>query len=65
MTMGKIAPQLLSPGRIAFVGYLVAIYLGKVETTKAEFLIVSVLYLLIDILHNDYIRIWLNKRAER
>ena len=63
--MGNFSAAILSPSRIAFAGYLLLIYLGKLETTKFEFVLVSLLYLALDIFHNDYFRILLNHWAER
>ncbi len=61
----NLPAALFSPAKIVFIGYLVLVALGRLETTKCEVIIFSILFLLVEIFHNDYLRIKLNNWAEK
>jgi hypothetical protein len=65
MNIGDLPAQLFSPAKIAYIAYVVFVGLGKLSTSLMEFLVVTVLFLMIEVFHNDFLRIWLNARAER
>jgi hypothetical protein len=66
MGVGDLAIHLFSPAKLAYMAYVLVVVLGKTgQTTKWEFGIVSGLFLLVQIAHDDYLRIWLNRKAEK
>ncbi len=61
----KLPTTLFSPAKIVFIGYIVLVALERLETTKCEVIIFSVLFLVVEIFHNDYLRIVLNNSAQQ
>lgn len=61
----NLPAALFSPAKIVFIGYLVLVALGRLETTKWEIIIFSLLFLVVEIFHNDYLRIKLNNLAQQ
>jgi hypothetical protein len=62
--LGSVGSSITSPAKLAFAGYVVLAYAGKIATSKWEFLGVAFLFLILQVLHDDYLRIVLNKWAE-
>jgi hypothetical protein len=62
---GEGLSKIFSPARIAFAGL---VYLFKdqqnIPHRTGLLLILTGLFVVIEIFHNDYLRIWLNKRAD-
>jgi hypothetical protein len=54
-----------SPAKIAFIGYVVLVYKGAITATAKQFFWVAGAFCLIQAIHDDYLRIWLNRLAER
>jgi len=63
--IASLLATLTSPAKLAFFGYCLLAYAGKIPTSKWDFLAVAVLFLFIQVFHDDYLRIWLNIRAEQ
>ena len=72
---GEGLSKIFSPARIAYGGFLVVCYAvlhsGNTDRfrdflpSRGQFLMISGLFLLLDIFHNDYLRPLLNATAER
>lgn len=60
----NLPSDLFSPARIAYIGYIVLVSVGKLDISYCCFFLVSVIFLIIEILHNDYLRIILNGKAK-
>lgn len=66
MGLGDVAIHLFSPAKLVYMAYIVlAILRGASCTSKLEFLIVSVVFIFVQIFHDDYWRIRLNERRSQ
>lgn len=62
--IGGFAIHLFSPAKVVYAAYVLIVILEKAgSTTKLEFAMVSILFLFVQILHDDYLRIRLNRKA--
>lgn len=61
--IGAIAKAITSPAKLAFVGYVTLAALGRFPVTASQFFVVTAIFLFIQIGHDDYLRIKLNKWA--
>ena len=65
-SIGDVAIHLFSPAKVVYLSYILFVYLrGTGSTSKCEFLIVSVAFIVVQIGHDDYWRIRLNARARK
>ena len=65
MGIGDVAIHLFSPAKLVYLAYIVLAVLRGVFTSKCEFFVVSVLFIAVQIGHDDYLRIRLNARARK
>lgn len=63
MGFGDLPAQLFSPAKVVYIAYILAILFDKIQTSLLQFIVASVLFLIVEILHNDWLRILLNKWA--
>ena len=64
--MTSLGAALTSPAKLAFAGYVILVYSGKISNVPLwQFLIVAGVFFLLQVFHDDYLRIVLNRRAER
>ena len=63
--LASIGRAFASPAKIAFIGYVVLAYAGKVNTNVCQFVVVTLAFLIVQVFHDDYLRIILNRTAER
>jgi len=54
-----------SPGKIFLVGFVVVVAMGRICVTFWQFIWVGVVCFLAQIAHDDYLRIVLNRLAEK
>jgi len=59
----NLPEQLFSPAKIIYLGYLLSIYFDKYSFNGKNFIIASVIFFIFEIIHNDFLRIWLNHKA--
>jgi predicted metalloprotease with PDZ domain len=59
----KAASSFSAPAKLAFIGYCVLAYAKSICTSSREFLIVASIFLFVEVLHDDFARIWLNIKA--
>lgn len=65
-SIGDVAIHLFSPAKLVYMAYVVLVVLrGVGNTSKWEFLGVSVAFIVIQISHDDYWRIRLNAKARK
>ncbi len=57
--------SITSPAKLGFIGYVLLAYSGRIETSRLELLIGVAVFFVLQVFHDDYARILLNKRAER
>jgi hypothetical protein len=62
--LSSIPSAVTSPAKLAFIAYVILAYAGKITTSKSEFIAITLLFFAFQVLHDDYVRIWLNKKAE-
>ena len=70
MNIGDIPAQLFSPAKMIYITYVIALVLrepAKMDYWELvfEFVVASLLFLCIEIGHNDYWRIRLNAKARK
>jgi len=66
MSLGDVAIHLFSPAKLVYMAYVVlAVLRGVSNTSKWEFCLVSVAFIVVQIGHDDYWRIRLNARARK
>lgn len=64
MNLGDLPATLFSPAKTAYIGFVVLAALERIEVTLPMFVIVTVLFILVEVGHNDYLRIRLNAKAK-
>ena len=64
MDISNAPATLFSPAKLVYIGYVVLAALDQVVVTLVQFIVVSVVFLAVQIWHDDYFRIVLNQRAE-
>jgi len=62
MQLGNLVAEMFAPAKMAFAAYVILVALGRIEASR--FWVAVVLFLLVEIGHNDWLRILLNKWAE-
>lgn len=63
--VSSLGNSITSPAKIAFVAYVVLAYRGQLATSNWEFFLVVGIFVLVQVVHDDYLRILLNRLAER
>ena len=63
-SISSFSASITSPAKLAFIGYVVLAYIGKIQTSRWQFIIVAVSFFLLQVFHDDYLRIRLNASAE-
>jgi hypothetical protein len=64
--LASLGSAITSPAKIAFVGYVVLVYIGKIRPPAMwEFMLIILCFLAVQIGHDDYLRIVLNKKAQK
>jgi hypothetical protein len=63
--IASVGRAFASPAKIAFIGYVVLAYSGKIEVNVTQFLIVAAIFFFLQILHDDCLRIALNEWGNR
>ncbi len=64
-SIGSLGGSITSPAKLAFIGYVLLAYTGKIETSRWEFITIAVAFFILQVLHDDFARIWLNERAKQ
>jgi hypothetical protein len=62
--VGAIAKSIASPAKLAFAGYVVLGALGKITVNSCQFFIVAGIFFAAQVVHDDYLRLKLNKWGE-
>ena len=64
MNIGDLPATLFSPAKLVYLGFLVLVGLHRISLRPSVYVIVSLLFIVVEIWHNDYYRIVLNGKAE-
>jgi hypothetical protein len=64
-SIASVGRAFASPAKMAFIGYVLLAYAGKIEVNICEFLIVATIFFFLQIIHDDCLRIALNEWGNR
>jgi hypothetical protein len=62
--LAALSATIFSPAKMVFIAYVIPVWKSQTTPPLGEFLGVSALFLVIEIFHNDWLRIRLNNHAE-
>lgn len=64
-TIGDLHPTIFSPSKVAYISYVILTGLRILPAPSLlMFIGISVFFWLAEVGHNDFLRIWLNRKAE-
>ena len=64
--MTSLGAALTSPAKLAFAGYVILAYSGRIhDGSLCQVLVVAGVFILLQVFHDDYFRIVLNRWAEK
>ncbi|MGA9068936.1 MAG: hypothetical protein WB424_01700 [Terracidiphilus sp.] len=63
--IASVGRAFASPAKIAFIGYVVLAYTGKIEVNLCQFLIIASIFFFLQIFHDDFLREALNLWGKR
>ena len=63
--IGSLGSSITSPAKLSFIAYVILGYTGKISTSTWQFFVVAGLFFVLQVFHDDYLRILLNRLAER
>ena len=63
--IASIGTAFTSPAKIAFIGYVILAYTGKIEVNLFQFLIIASIFFFLQVFHDDCLRIALNEWGNR
>jgi hypothetical protein len=58
--LAAIGSAITSPAKLAFVGYVILAACGKISTSRWEFLGTAIMFFVLQVGHDDWLRIVLN-----
>jgi hypothetical protein len=61
--MTSLGAALTSPAKLAFAGFVILAYRGTIHPSLCQFLVAGVLFIGVQIIHDDFLRIVLNRKA--
>jgi hypothetical protein len=63
--VSSLGASITSPAKLAFIGYVVLVYAGKIPQQPTWlFIVIAVSFILTQVVHDDYLRILLNGKAK-
>jgi hypothetical protein len=63
MNLGDLPATLFSPAKTADIGFIVLAGLRRIATCLSIFAVVTLLFIIVEVVHNDLLRIWLKAKA--
>jgi hypothetical protein len=63
-TVGSLGKSITSPAKLGFAAYVLLVYAGKITTSRWEFFVVTGMFFLLQVFHDDYLRKVLNRWAD-
>ncbi len=63
--LAKLPATLFSPAKMVYIAYVIMLVWKTQQPSHCEFFLVSVLFLAVEIVHNDWGRIRLNNSGEK
>ena len=64
LSLGNLAAGIFSPAKMVYIAYIVAVSLGRLQTNLRQFLILSAIFVLAQVFHDDYLRERLNASSK-
>lgn len=64
MNFGDLPATIFSPAKLVYLGFLVLAGLHRISPRPWVYIVVSLLFIIVEVCHNDYLRIVLNGKAE-
>ena len=64
-SLASLGNSLTSPAKLAFAGYVLLAYVGKINASTCQFFVVASVFFLAQILHDDCFRIVLNGYGQK
>jgi len=62
--LGDLPAALFSPSKVVYISYVILTGLKVLPAPSiCGFVMISIIFWLAEVGHNDYLRIWLNKKA--
>ena len=61
--VSSVGGAFTSPAKLAFVAYAALAYSGHLPTSRVEFAMVVGIFIVVQVVHDDYLRIVLNRLA--
>jgi hypothetical protein len=62
-SLESLGSAITSPAKLAFVGYVILVATEKICSSRWEFLVVAIGFFMLQVYHDDYVRIRLNECA--
>lgn len=59
--LASLGSAITSPAKLAFLGYVILAATDSIATSVWQFVVVTIVFLVIQIIHDDYLRIRLNE----
>jgi len=63
-SLPSLGSAITSPAKLAFVGYVILVATNKICSSRWEFIAIAIAFLLLQVYHDDYLRIRLNECAK-
>ena len=63
--VGSLGSSITSPAKLIFIAYVALAYTGKVATSRSDFFWVAFIFFVLQVGHDDYLRMLLNGLAKR
>jgi len=63
--LAEIGKSLTSPAKLAFGGYVLLAFSGKIGTSIFQFMLVAGIFFILQALHDDFLRFALNEWGTR
>jgi hypothetical protein len=63
-SLNSLGSSITSPAKLGFAGYILLAYTGKITTSRYQFFVVTGIFFLFQVVHDDYIRKVLNRWAD-
>lgn len=64
MSFSNAPATLFSPAKLVYIGYVLLAALERISVSVWQFIVVSLVFLIVQIWHDDYYRIVLNQLAQ-
>ncbi|HEY4723166.1 MAG TPA: hypothetical protein VII92_15030 [Anaerolineae bacterium] len=63
MNLTTLPAAIFSPAKMAYIGYILLGASQRIDINFWQFVVITLAFILIQVIHDDFLRIWLNYRA--